>query len=150
MIQKLYQRLIGVASKFQSPFLLAIRLYWGFQFFQTGQGKLADIPKVAGYFGSLGIPFPTLNAYLAAGTECFGGLLLLMGFASRLVSIPLAFTMCVAYATAHRGALVNIFADPDTFLEQKPFLFLMTALIVLFFGPGIFSVDAIIRKMRKL
>ncbi|MBI2340832.1 MAG: DoxX family protein [Deltaproteobacteria bacterium] len=150
MVQKLYQRVIGVASKFQSPFLLAIRLYWGFQFFQAGKGKLADIPKVVGFFTDLGIPFPTVNAYLAAGTECFGGLLLLFGFASRLASIPLAFTMCVAYATAHREALVNIFADPDKFLEQEPFLFLMTALIVLFFGPGVFSVDAIIKKMRKL
>lgn len=150
MIQKAYQRLISFASKFQSPFLLAIRLYWGFQFFQAGQGKLADIPKVAGYFGSLGIPFPTLNAYLAGATECFGGLLLLAGFTSRLAGAALTFVMIVAYMTAHRESVVNIFADPDKFLSEDPFLFMVAALIVLFFGPGMLSVDAIIKKLRKL
>ena len=37
-------------SSLQSPLLLAVRLYWGWQFFQTGLGKLMHIPKVVGFF----------------------------------------------------------------------------------------------------
>ena len=84
---------------------------------------------------------------LAGSTECFGGLLLLAGLASRLISIPLAFTMCVAYATAEHEALAGIFKDPDKFTGATPFLFLLTVLIVLAFGPGVFSLDWLIGRL---
>jgi putative oxidoreductase len=77
-------------------------------------------------------------------------LLLLVGLCSRLVSVPLAFTMLVAYFTADREALVGIFSEPDKFLAADPFLFLLTTLIVLAFGPGVFSLDWLIaRKLRR-
>jgi len=87
-----------------------------------------------------------LNACFAGATECFGGLLLLIGLGSRLVSIPLAFTMIVAYGTAHRDVLMNIFKKPDDFLSAAPFPFLFATLIVLTFGPGGFSVDRWLQK----
>ena len=98
------------------------------------------------FFTSLGIPFPHFNAMMAGATECVGGLLLLVGLGSRLVSIPLSVTMLVAYATAHRDALLGVFSDPDTFLQQEPFLFLLTALVVLAFGPGLLSLDTLIER----
>ena len=67
---------------------------------------------------------PVLNAYLAGATECFGGLLLVVGLASRLVAIPVAFTMIVAYVTADYEALTSIFSDPDKFVAAAPFPFL--------------------------
>ena len=72
-----YNLLITIGGWLQHVFLLVIRLYWGWQFFTTGMGKLAHIDKITGYFHTLGIPFPEVNAYLAGSTECFGGLLLL-------------------------------------------------------------------------
>lgn len=134
--------LAKVAAFLPDPLLLAIRLYWGWQFFQTGKGKLMNLDNTTSFFIDLGIPFPKLNALLAGSTECFGGLLLLAGFASRLTAVPLIFTMIVAYLTADRDKVTGIFADPDAFVTAAPFLFLFTAVIVFTFGPGRFSVDA--------
>lgn len=136
-----------VAARFQSVFLLIIRLYWGWQFFQTGMGKLENITKITGFFQSLGIPFPTLNAYLAGSTECFGGLCLFLGLGSRLITIPLIFTMIVAYVTAEREALFSIFTNPDKFTGADPFLFMMAAVIVFLFGPGLFPADRLLKKI---
>ena len=53
--------------------------------------------------------------------------------------------MTVAYLTADFEAVSNIFSDPDKFVKADPFPFLLTALIVLIFGPGRFSVDALLK-----
>src|SRR5580704_14597670 len=83
LVRRGYARLIRAASLLQSPLLLALRLYWGWQFFETGKGKLMNHEKVTEFFQSLHIPFPSFNVYLAGSTECFGGLLLLVGLGSR-------------------------------------------------------------------
>ncbi|MEP6668372.1 MAG: DoxX family protein [Chthoniobacter sp.] len=141
-----YALLIRVASCLKCPFLLAVRLYWGWAFFLTGKGKLSDLSRPTEYFASLHIPFPALNAILAGATECFGGLLLLIGLGSRLISIPLAFLLCVAYVTADNEALRAIFSDPDKFVSAAEFQFLFAVLIVLIFGPGMISIDYLIGK----
>jgi len=147
LFAKAYGWLNCGGSLLQAPLLLAMRLYWGWSFFQTGKGKLMDLPKVTGFFQSLGIPFPHQQAILAACTECFGGLLLAVGLASRLISIPLTVVMIVAYVTAESDALKAIFSDPDKFTGATPFLFLLTLLIVIAFGPGAFSLDWVIAKL---
>ena len=144
--QHFYALFVTAASKLQSPLLLALRLFIGWQFFLAGRGKLMDLAKPTEFFRDLGIPFPAFNALLAGSTECFGGLLLLVGLASRLISVPLAFTMIVAYITADREALLSIFSDPDKILTSPPLLFLVTSLIVLAFGPGVFSLDWLLAK----
>lgn len=141
-----YRLLVRTASCLQSPLLLALRLYWGWQFFETGKGKLMNHEKVTQFFQSLHIPFPSFNVYLAGGTECFGGLLLLVGFASRLVCLPLIFTLIIAYLTAEIDSVKHIFDDPDKFVTATPFLFLEACLVVLAFGPGKFSVDCLLSK----
>lgn len=142
-----YRGLIKGANYLQSPFLLIVRLYWGWQFFIAGKGKLSNIAPVIEFFGNdLKIPFPEVNAYLAACTECFGGLLLLVGLASRLTAIPLCFTMLVAYMTAENEALRSIFSDPDKFVTASPFLFLFASLLILIFGPGVFSLDYVVKR----
>jgi putative oxidoreductase len=145
---KLYRLWVSLISKLQSPFLLIIRLYWGWQFFLTGKGKLTHLDKTASFFASLHIPMPKVNAIMAGGTECFGGLLLLLGLGSRVITVPLICTMTVAYLTADTGAVKNIFNNPDAFVSAAEFQFLLTAIIVLIFGPGVFSLDAIIARMR--
>jgi putative oxidoreductase len=147
-MQKLYRLWVAIVSKLQSPFLLIIRLYWGWQFFLTGKGKLINLDRTANFFAGLHIPMPKVSAILAGSTECFGGLLLLLGLGSRIVTVPLSFTMIIAYATADSDKLKGIFNNPDAFVTAAPFLFMLTAIIVLIFGPGIFSLDAIIARMR--
>jgi putative oxidoreductase len=50
----------------------------------------------------------------------------------------------VAYWTADRDALNAIVSDPDKFVTAAPFLFLLAGLIVLAFGPGKLSLDALL------
>jgi putative oxidoreductase len=140
-----YELLVAGGAVMQSPFLLALRLYFFWQLFLTGQGKLKNIGKVTEFFASLGIPLPTLNAYFIGSLECFGSLLLIIGLASRPLSLLIVISMTVAYLTADFEAVSNIFSDPDKFVKADPFPFLLAALIVLVFGPGRFSVDALLK-----
>jgi len=146
MLVSFYRLWEKTISCLQSPLLLAMRLYWGWQFFQTGKGKLMNLDKVTGFFQSLHIPHPHLNAIMAGCTECFGGLFLLLGLGSRVLTIPLIVTMCVAYLTADPDRVKAIFSDPDKFVTADEFLFLLTTVIVLIFGPGKFSLDWLIAK----
>jgi putative oxidoreductase len=141
LAERYYRLLIRMSSSLQSPFLLAVRLYWGWQFMQTGWGKLNDINKVIGFFTDLGIPAPALNAYFVSALEFGGGLLLILGLGSRLIALPLVIDMIVAYITADREALFSIISAPDKFSAAAPFTFLIASLIVLIIGPGKASVD---------
>jgi|LakMenE01Jun11ns_1017448.scaffolds.fasta_scaffold9846711_1 putative oxidoreductase len=144
--KKFYSMLVALSHLLKPFFLLAVRLFWGYMFFQTGSGKLMDLAGVSEYFASLHIPFPTINAAIAGTVEMFGGLCLIFGFAARLMAIPLIFTMLVALFTAEREAVLNVFSNSSDLLKATPFTFLMAALIIFFFGPGCFSIDAILEK----
>jgi putative oxidoreductase len=143
---KLDRLLATIAGWLQCLFLLVVRLYWGWEFFQTGKGKLMNLDKTTAFFTDLHIPMPKVNAVVAGSTECLGGLLLLVGLGSRLVSLPLMFTMIIAYATADNEALHAIFSDPDKFTSATPFLFLFAVVIIFVFGPGKLSLDALLFK----
>ena len=144
-----YDRLLKVLKFLQCPFLLFVRVYWGWQFWQSGWGKLQDISKPIGFFTELGIPFPVFNAWFVSLLECIGGILLILGLASRLISIPLVIDMAVAYIAADREALKAIFSEPDKFYAAAPFTFLAASLIVLLFGPGAVSLDYLIARYVK-
>jgi putative oxidoreductase len=142
-----YRLFVSVAACLQSPFLLAIRLYWGWQFFLTGKGKLMNLERTSNFFQSLHIPLPHLNAWVVGLSECIGGLLLLTGLGGRLVGALLAFDMIVAYLTADIDKVKHIFDDPDKFLGADPFLFMLASIIVLAFGSGRFSIDWLIGRI---
>jgi putative oxidoreductase len=145
------ERLIGLYGKFatlfsrlQSPFLLAVRLYWGWQFAQTGWGKLHHIDKIGEFFTSLNIPFPLATAHCIATLELVGGILLILGLGSRFIALLLSGNMIVAYWTADREALLAVFSDPGKFYVADPYTFLFASAMILIFGPGLFSVDALL------
>ena len=142
---KTYALLVLLGGWLSCAFLLAIRIIWGWQFFQTGKGKLKHLGDVTEFFQSLHIPMPHLNAILASCTECFGGLMLLAGLGGRLASVPLTITMVVAYLTAERPDIHSM----DDFVKATPFPFLFTVLTVLCFGPGKLSLDGIIGCVLK-
>jgi len=147
-LRPLLAQLDSVANFLQSPLLLAIRLYWGWQFFLTGKAKLMDIPTFTERFTNWGVPMPKLNVIMAGSTEAGCGLLLAAGLFARPAAIPLIGTMTVAYLTAHKDVLHGIFDDPDAFVSAAPFLFLLAAMIVLAFGPGKLSLDALLGKNK--
>src|SRR5277367_1594374 len=113
--EKYYRLLIRASSSLASPFLLAVRLYWGWQFIQTGWGHLTHLDKVIGYFGDLGIPLPALTAPFISTLEFVGGILLVAGIASRPIALLLTCNMIVAFITGDREALLSVFSDPDKF-----------------------------------
>ena len=84
---------------------LAIRLYLVPVFWMAGTKKLEDIDSTIAWFGNpdwgLGLPMPELMAWAAALTEAGGAVLLLIGLATRWISIPLMITMVVAAVTVH-------------------------------------------------
>lgn len=136
-----YALLIKAGSSLQSLFLLAVRLYWGWQFMQTGWGKLHNIPHVIQFFTSLGIPMPGFNARFVSLTEFVGGILLALGLGSRLFGLLLAGDMLVAYIASDREALFSVFSNPGKFYNADPYTFLFASLLVLIFGPGKISLD---------
>jgi putative oxidoreductase len=145
-LQKLYAWFARTARYLQSPFLLAVRLYWGFQIAQNGWGKLHHLAKVSDFFSSLNIPAPGPTATFVATFECVGGILLCLGLGSRLVGLMLAADMIVAYLAADREAFFSFLHDPNKFAAADPFVFLMTGLIILIFGPGLFSLDTLVER----
>lgn len=135
-----------LVEKLRSPFLLFVRLYWGWQFVQTGLGKLRHLPRIVDFFTSLNIPFPAFNAHFVSGLEFFGGILLILGLFSRPISLLFTGSMLVAYWTAEHEALVSIFSDPGKFYTADSYTFLFAALLILIFGPGLFSLDELIAR----
>jgi putative oxidoreductase len=145
-ISKFNHRLAAVGDHLRNPLLLAIRLYWGWQFFIAGKGKLSDLSRPTDFFASLHIPAPHLNAIIVSVTECFGGLLFLLGLGSRFLAALFIFEMIVAYVTSEQEALHAIFSDSDKFVSAAPFLFLFASVIVFAFGPGRYSIDALLSR----
>jgi putative oxidoreductase len=143
-IRQWHDRFFGLVSYLQSPFLLFVRLYWGWQLAQSGWGKLHHLPNVTEYFTTLGLPMPAQMAVAIASLEFFGGIFLALGLASRITGLVLTVNMIMAYVIGDREALLSFFSDPDKFMAAAPFIFLIVSLIVLIFGAGKVSVDSAI------
>ncbi len=140
-----YAIFLKAASSLRSPFLLLVRLYWGWQFTQTGLGKLHHLPRVAQFFSSLNIPLPGASAAFVSWLEVVGGILLILGLASRVTALLLAIDMFVAYLTSDVMALHAVISNPGKFYNADPFTFLFAALLILIFGPGKFALDSFLR-----
>ena len=143
-----YGRFDSIAGGLQSPLLLAIRLYWGWQFAQDGWGKLTHLDRVAQFFASLNLPAPGATALAVATIEFGGGLLLAFGIGSRLVSLVLFVNMTVAYLSVpdDRVNFSHILSNPGDFYGATPYTYWFAALLILILGPGLFAVDTLLRR----
>jgi putative oxidoreductase len=150
---RLYVRFAAAASMLRSPMLLAVRLYWGFQFAQTGWGHLHNLPGFVSYFTTLKIPLPGLNAPFVGVLEFIGGILLMLGLFSRPIAFLLACDMFVAFWVGEHDAFVSLFSDltnnTSKFVDATAYTFLFASLMVLIFGPGLFAIDTLIAKRFK-
>lgn len=98
--------------------------------------------EMAGFLEkSLSLPFPLLMAYLAKGSEFFGGALLALGFLTRFALVPLIVTMLVAVFGSHSGL---IFGE-----AEHAFLFLIAFFAIFFAGAGSWSIDKLLFKTPR-
>ena len=127
--------------------ILLVRLSVGLLFFESGRGKLfVKFDELVKYFVELGIPLPSLNAWVTASIEFVGGICLILGFATRIFSTPLAFIMLVAILTAQLKT-VHTLGD---FLFLPEVLLLAIFVWLVFSGPGKVSLDHILARRLGL
>ena len=129
----------------QSWGITVLRIVIGFVFLMHGWQKFFQygLDGVAGVFAQLGIPFPYFSAILAATAEGVGGLLLLLGLGTRFAAVPLAFTMLVAWLTAHRGGF---------FLPaggEYAITLLGATVALLLTGPGKLALDNLVNPLER-
>ena len=150
-----WARVTAWLDKLRDVPLLLLRVHMGFLFFGTGKGKVGNVDKVAHFFETLKIPAPHFNAVLVGWTELIGGILLVLGLASRFSAAALATTMVVALATAivpgigpdlkesgESGASAWFFALNGK--DEITYLLILIAIVVL--GPGKIALDRIVEK----
>lgn len=151
----MYLQFRNLASHLRSPVLLLMRLAWGIESAQAGWGHLHDIAGTTKNFEGWGVPMAHFNVYVAGSTELVGGILLILGLATRLVSLPLVFNFIVAIIAAGRGRIWNALTADNGFhpldgftsiVDDTAFPFEILALVTLAFGAGKLSLDYLIGR----
>ncbi len=140
LFKNIYMEFSRLSEYGKSLALLFARVTVAYGFYEPAMMKWKDIGSVAEWFGSMGIPFPTLNAYMAASTEVLGVVLLTLGLLTRAISIPLIVVMIVAIVTVH---LPHGFSAGDNGFEI-PLYYMLFLLIFFSHGAGKFSLDRFI------
>lgn len=145
---KIYEWIVIFFSNFQSIFVFILRIMCGHEFLLAGWAKLTDPEKTVAFFESLNISFSIANTYIIDGLEFAGGILLMIGLASRLFAISLSIVMLAAFGATHKHIFdgLNVFYEPFFFIKEEPFPYLIICLIVLVYGPGKIALDALIKK----
>lgn len=130
--------------------LLFVRIALGVVLMAHGAQKLFGFAGGTGfaafesYISALGFSPPALFAALAAGTEFFGGALILVGLLTRVAAIGTLITMLVAIFKVHSA---SFFADKMGMEYPLVLALLSVALIVS--GAGPFSLDWFVAKAIK-
>ncbi|HIP41284.1 MAG TPA: DoxX family protein [Campylobacterales bacterium] len=145
MLTTIYTLSKNILENFQSLSLLLARFAVAYGFLDPALNKWSDMGAIADWFGSMGIPFPTLNAYMAASTELLGVVLLMLGLFTRLISVPLMVIMVVAITTVH---LSHGFSAGNNGFEI-PLYYMLFLFIFASHGAGRFSVDYYLFDSKK-
>ena len=140
--------------------VLFLRLMAGGVFLWEGILKFVYVNQGVGRFTKLGMPFPHLTANFVGCLEIVGGLLLLSGLMTRLISIPFIIEMIVAILSTKISLYLGTSPLP---LPPSPPQFgmwavlhevrseyaqLLTTAFLLVNGPGRWSLDALLQKKR--
>src|ERR1700734_3143455 len=149
-ILRMYDGFVKVVTALQAPFLLLLRVYWGWQLSQNGWAKLHNLSHVTEFFASLGLPAPHATATFVSSFEFVCGILLAFGLLTRIAAFGLVIDMFTAYWTADHAALLAFISDPDKFQNAASFIYLFVGLLILVFGAGKISLDHLLqRPVRK-
>lgn len=126
--------------------VLAMRLFFGYFWLETGWAKLHNLAGFTARFVDWGIPFPAFSAGMSAGVEFVGGGLIMLGLLTRLTSIAMIVNMLVAIGLV---AIKNVHAFDD-FVELDEFVYILIFFWLLLAGPGKASVDAWLARRFKV
>ena len=137
LIPKVQQKIKQVAAKLPSVVALVARLTIGAVFIESGWGKLHNLAKVTEFFKELGIPLAQVQAPFVSGVELVGGIMILVGFWTRLAALPLMGTMVVAILTAKLSDI----SGPTDIFGFIEFLYIVILLYLFVYGAGKLSVD---------
>ncbi len=122
----IYQQIIARLQVADGIPLLLLRLYLAPVMIQAGWNKASSFDSIVDWFGNddygLGLPMPFIMAFLATAAELVGGVLLLLGALTRLVSIPLMVTMIVAMVSVHAKNGWLAIADASSWLADGTIL----------------------------
>lgn len=122
----IYQQIIARLQVADGIPLLLLRLYLAPVMIQAGWNKASSFDSIVDWFGNddygLGLPMPFVMAFLATAAELVGGVLLLLGALTRLVSIPLMVTMIVAMMSVHAKNGWLAIADASSWLADGTIL----------------------------
>jgi len=124
---------------------LLVRLFVGYFFVETGWGKIHNLAGMAERFADWGIPAPAFNAALSGWTEFLGGLLIVLGLSTRLISIPMMINMVVATLVVKMKKVSGL----DDFVELDEPLYALSFLWLFFSGPGLVSLDHWLAKALR-
>jgi putative oxidoreductase len=129
----------------QDAGLALLRIVTGAVFLAHGAQKLFQygLAGVTGSFAQIGVPLAAVTAPVVSGLEFFGGIALIAGLLTRLVSLGLAIDMLGAIFLVH---LAGGFFVPKG-VEFALMLLASTAALALA-GPGAFSLDAALARRR--
>lgn len=122
----IYQQIVARLQVADGIPLLLLRLYLAPVMIQAGWNKASSFDSIVDWFGNddygLGLPMPFVMAFLATAAELVGGVLLLLGALTRLVSIPLMVTMIVAMMSVHAKNGWLAIADASSWLADGTIL----------------------------
>jgi putative oxidoreductase len=141
---------VATALSFLAP--LVTRLVVGQAFFLTGRGKWEHFDNTVTFFTELGIPYPQVNAAVVATLELVGGTCLILGLFTRIMSSGLATTMIVALMTADKERFLESLSPTSEIspVDISPFVFLLYFLWLALYGPGVLSLDALLKRWLGL
>ena len=122
----IYQQIVARLQVADGIPLLLLRVYLAPVMIQAGWNKASSFDSIVDWFGNddygLGLPMPLVMAFLATAAELVGGVLLLLGALTRLVSIPLMVTMIVAMVSVHAKNGWLAIADASSWLADGTIL----------------------------
>ena len=113
-------------------------------FLISGLGKIAAPAMTQGYIASAGLPFPLLALFGAIVIEIVGGILLILGYQSRIVASVMAVFTVAAALGFHRD-----FADQNAMAHFLKNIAITGGLLqIVAFGAGSFSIDSRLATSR--
>ena len=129
----------------QDAGLALLRIVTGAVFLAHGAQKLFQygLAGVTASFARIGIPLAAVAAPVVSGLEFFGGIALIAGLLTRLVSLGLAIDMLGAIFLVH---LAGGFFVPKG--VEFALMLLASAAALALAGPGAFSLDAALARRR--
>lgn len=141
---------VASALAFLAPLLTRITV--GYAFFLTGRGKLGNLEGFTGYLQELGVPFASAQAPFVAGLEFVGGMCLVIGLLTRLMSLGLLGTMVGALLTADKESFLESWAPTGDAgpLDIDPWVFFLLLSWLVLHGPGAVSLDKPLSKLLGL